>query len=333
MISYLRPTPFFTIGALLLSAPAFAQEPASPSKAPEGSWFPSETKNGAATPEADKDEADEADEPEAKPAPKPAPPARPAPPPKTQAKPAAAKPPAGPARPPRPKGKFGVYLGGSGVSGKLNEVRTLRSEVDSAFVFGADAYFFTSPNFAFGGYLEVGNVSREGDCPSGSIDGCKDKTFRAGVSMQYHFRPAQKGVDPWFGVGAGVTTLTFNDQSYNGSGREITYAGIDVLNLQAGVDFAIDRVFGIGPYIAFNNGVYTNAVLPTENDPHGRVRYGISGRGDRIDSGGDVSTAFHTWTTVGVRARFNFFLTPSSGATLPAIGDFDPIAGQVTVSM
>jgi hypothetical protein len=308
MISYLRPTPFFTIGALLLSAPAFAQEPASPNKAPEGSWFPSETKNEASSPEADKDEADEPAEPEAKPAPKPAPPARPAPPPKSQAKPAAAKPSAGPARPPRPKGKFGIYLGGSGVSGKLNEVRRLRSEVDGAFVLGGDAYLYTSQNFAFGGYLEVGGVSREGHCPSGSGDSCKDKLFRAGISMQYHFRPAQRGVDPWFGVGVGVTSLTFNDQTYRGSGTNITYAGIDVLNLQAGVDVAIDRVFAIGPYIAFNNGIYTNAVLPTENDPHGRVRYGAGGgRGDQINSSGDVSAAFHTWTTVGVRARFNFF--------------------------
>jgi hypothetical protein len=311
MISYLRPTPLVALGALLLSAPALAQTPAGTGKTQEGSWFPSETKDEAPRPAGDAaDEADEADETEetdeadAKPAPKPAPPVRPAPAPRPPAKAKPAAPAAKPAAPPRARGKMDIYLGGSGVSGKLNSDRHLRSEVESAALLGIDGQLYVSRHLALGAYAEYGGVTRQGPCPPNTVAGCEDVIFRVGVSAQYHFRPAVKGVDPWLGVGAGVTTLTFKDQRANGSGADVTYAGVDLLNLQAGVDFAIDRVFALGPYVAFNNGVYTNAVVPTRNDPHARLLYGADNVGG---PGQSVSTAFHTWTTLGVRARFNFF--------------------------
>ncbi|HEU4409342.1 MAG TPA: hypothetical protein VFS43_29050 [Polyangiaceae bacterium] len=296
----LRRAPLLALSALLVSAPALAQEPSGSGSPQDGAWFPAEKKE-APRPPVDEVKPDEAD---AKPAPKPAPPARPAsaplPPPNAAVPPPyvpekGAQGPGAKVRRRRPVGNVGIYLGGSGASGHLNANRSMRSEVDGAAIFGAELQFNLVPKFTLGGYLELGGVTRNGHCPSG-VDECGDGIFRLGLSGHYHARPG-KGVDPWFGVGAGITALGFSDKLYDGSRKNVTYVGFDLLNLQAGLDFRLGRVFSLGPYIAFNNGVYTGVATEARGDAGGRTR----------DSDRLASPTWHTWTTLGVRGRFNFF--------------------------
>lgn len=300
MASFLHRTTLVATAALLLSAPALAQEPTGSGGSQEGSWFPAEKKEAPGTPV-----DDEPEEVEAKPEPKPAPapkPSRPeaAPPPVNRPAPAVYAPdgPAtsGHARRKLPAGNVGIYLGGSGAGGHLTQAYGLRSQVDGAAVFGVDLQFNVSPNFTLGGYLDLGAVERRGDCPVGQHE-CEDGILRLGVSARYHARPG-RGVDPWFGVGTGFTSLWFtNRQEGDYLRRNLTYVGFDLLNLQAGVDFSLGRVFSLGPYIAFNNGVYTGVSEETSGGPYGETR-----NTDRLSS-----PTLHTWTTLGIRGKFNFF--------------------------
>jgi hypothetical protein len=295
MAPYLRRAPLLAITALLFSAPALAQEPTG---SQDGAWFPAEKKE-APRPPVDEVKPDE----DAKPAPK-APPARPAtaplPPPNAAVPPPyvpekGAQGPGAKVRGRRPAGNVGFYLAGAGAAGHLNSNRSMRSEVDGAAILGAELQFNLTPKFTLGGYAEVGAVGRRNECPS-TNDECGDGIFRLGISGYYHARPG-KGVDPWFGVGAGLTSLGFTDRLSDGSRKSVTYVGFDLLNLQAGVDFTLSRVFSLGPYIAFNNGVYTAVGTETRGDTYGRSR----------DSDRLASPTLHTWTSLGVRGRFNFF--------------------------
>ncbi len=299
MAPFLRRAPLFATAALLLSAPALAQEPAGSGGTQDGSWFPAEKKE-APRPAPDEIKPDEPDE---KPAPKPAPRPASAPlPPPNQATPApyradgpATSGRSGPGRSKRPKGNVSVYLGGSGVGGNLDSENSMRSVVEGAVVLGADLQFNVSRHVTFGGYLDAGAVGRQAPCFGGETE-CNDGLFRLGLSARYHLRPG-RGVDPWLGVGAGLSALSFSDTLDDGSKLTTTYVGFDLLNLQAGVDFALGRVFSLGPYVGFNNGVYTGAVTETEGAAYGRSR-----DTDRIGS-----STLHTWTTLGIRGRFNFF--------------------------
>jgi hypothetical protein len=297
MAPSLRRAPLLAVTALLISAPALAQEPSGSGGAQDGAWFPAEKKE-APRPPVDEVKPDE----DVKPAPKPAPAPRtaPLPPPRHEVPPPytpekGAQGPGAKAGPRRPVGNIGFYLGASGAAGHLNANRSMRSEVDGAGILGAELQFNLTPKFTLGGYAELGGVGRKGECPSGT-DECGDGIFRLGISGAYHARPG-KGIDPWFGVGAGITTLGFSERLYDGSRRNVTYVGFDLLNLQAGLDFTLGRVFSLGPYISFNNGVYTNVGTETRGETYGRTR----------DSDRLASPTLHTWTTLGVRGRFNFF--------------------------
>jgi hypothetical protein len=162
-------------------------------------------------------------------------------------------------------------------------------------VLGLDLQFNLSRHFTLGGYADFGAVERQRGCAAGVE--CSDSLFRLGLSGRYHLNPG-RGVDPWISVGTGLTTLSFTDDLGDGVEQKVRYTGFDLLNVQLGVDFALGRVFSLGPFVGLSNGVYTSVSSENRSDDW-------SGRNRDTDR---LSTpTLHSWTTLGVRGRFNFF--------------------------
>lgn len=67
----------------------------------------------------------------------------------------------------------------------------------------------------------------------------------AGLKADWHFRPAAT-VDPWVSLGAGARWLAIDENSTN----DHTLFGVDLLRVQAGVDYRITPSFAIGPVIS-----------------------------------------------------------------------------------
>jgi hypothetical protein len=113
---------------------------------------------------------------------------------------------------------------------------------------------------------------------------CQTIAFHFGIEAQYHILQAG-AVNPWLGYGLGVETLDL-DRRINGVSRSQTFSGFEFARFMAGVDFRVQRVFGVGPFVDLSLASFS-----TEGD--GSTRINIT----------DTST--HAWLTLG--ARFVLF--------------------------
>jgi hypothetical protein len=148
------------------------------------------------------------------------------------------------------------------------------------------------PQIFLGAYLG-GNVGATGNETSKQCDKymatCVAFTYRIGVQLQYHIIPDGK-VDPWIGYGIGYEVSRIAG-STNGQSFSVTLVGPEYGHVLAGVDFRLTRIFGIGPFVDFSFGKYTNDT---------RVPEPVPGRSTDI-----ADTAMHEWLTFG--AKFLFF--------------------------
>ena len=146
------------------------------------------------------------------------------------------------------------------------------------------------PQLFLGAYLgaNVGGVGSEASkaCDLQRATGCLAFTYRIGLEAQFHIIPDGK-VDPWIGYGIGyeITRIAGND---NGTTISTTNVGPEYGHVLAGVDFRLTKIFGIGPFVDFSFGKYTNQ----SSEP--------SGTSSEISN-----KAMHEWLTLG--AKFLFF--------------------------
>jgi hypothetical protein len=115
--------------------------------------------------------------------------------------------------------------------------------------------------------------------------------IRLGVQALYH--PLRAGImDPWFGLGIGYERLKASETVWTGFTSQTEYSqtlkGIELANLQAGLDFKPAPMIGVGPYVSFSLGQYWTW---DSNVPYG------GGRSGSIDQ-----KAIHEWLTFGVHA-------------------------------
>lgn len=145
------------------------------------------------------------------------------------------------------------------------------------------------PQLFLGAYLG-GNVGAVGsktssDCDARQASGCLAVTYRIGVQAHYHIIPDGK-VDPWIGYGIGYEVSRISG-AVGGTTISTTLVGPEYGHVLAGVDFRLTKIFGVGPFVDFSFGKYTNL----SNDP------GTSGE--------IADKAVHEWLTLG--AKFLFF--------------------------
>lgn len=146
------------------------------------------------------------------------------------------------------------------------------------------------PQLFLGAYLG-GNVGAVGSQTSKACDmqrasGCLAFTYRIGIQAHYHVIPDGK-VDPWFGYGIGYEVSRITGDA-NGTTISTTLVGPEYGHILAGVDFRLTKIFGIGPFVDFSFGKYTNQ----SSEPSGQ-------------SAEIANKAMHEWLTLG--AKFLFF--------------------------
>ncbi|MDB5212514.1 MAG: hypothetical protein JWO86_441 [Myxococcaceae bacterium] len=148
------------------------------------------------------------------------------------------------------------------------------------------------PELFLGAYLGA-NFGGTGPETSKTCDqlqaSCLVLTYRIGVQAHFHFIPAGK-VDPWIGYGIGYEVSRIAG-SVNGNSFSTTFVGPEYGHVLAGVDFRFTKIFGMGPFVDFSFGKYTNLTRDPEPTP---------GRSSDI-----TDTALHEWLTLG--AKFLFF--------------------------
>lgn len=168
----------------------------------------------------------------------------------------------------------------------------LNSEFASRLSFRGDFGVLLWRRLVIGGYLAVaGSWPREhGSGPAGQmcqapgVDRCMTEPgFQAGVQALAKLMVDQ-AVEPWVGLGTGYEYVSYT--SVTSTGREIkthSYAGWDLLSVQAGADWRLFQIFKVGPYASVSIGRY-----------------------DRIDVPGVTIErhAIHEWVELGVRGTF-----------------------------
>jgi hypothetical protein len=148
------------------------------------------------------------------------------------------------------------------------------------------------PQLFIGAYLgaNVGAVGSEisKQCDAAQAS-CLAFTYRIGAQLQYHIIPDGK-VDPWIGYGIGYEVSRVQGDA-NGTTVSTTLSGPEYGHVLAGVDFRLTKIFGIGPFVDFSFGKFTNLTRDPEPTP---------GRSTDI-----ADTTMHEWLTIG--AKFLFF--------------------------
>ncbi len=182
-----------------------------------------------------------------------------------------------------PMGKTGI-----GVTSPLTGSTAYRmSDVTTGQVpFVVDVGGKIIPHLFLGGYFglafggEAGPTKRACDLGGGA---CISVSAYFGIEAQYHILPAGS-VNPWLGYGAGFESLVVSQGS--DSNKNLGFSGFQFARLMGGVDFRVNRIFGVGPFAELALGRYSTLSLGS--------------RDYDIDGG-----AGHQWLTLGV--RFVFF--------------------------
>jgi hypothetical protein len=148
-----------------------------------------------------------------------------------------------------------------------------------------------------GGYtvlskLKVGAYFSYGPGQVGSIcegASCSASVTRLGVEALWTFDRVL-AFRPWAGAGAGYEWAQYKATSGSDT-LKLTYGGLEILNLQAGADFAVSSNFAVGPFASFGFGRYST--LKVES-PLGN------------STGGVPTETTHTWISLGARGVWDF---------------------------
>jgi outer membrane protein W len=122
---------------------------------------------------------------------------------------------------------------------------------------------------------------------------CSARMIRAGGNVQYHF-VSDIPVDPWIGIGFGYEWLTLRSTSTSRGVLdqiEDNLDGFELVNFQAGIDFAISSEFRLGPTFTFSLGQYRHEGFGDPSVPGGL-------------SSGSIGGSLHQWFLFGIRLSF-----------------------------
>ncbi|HZZ83970.1 MAG TPA: hypothetical protein VFE30_05495 [Anaeromyxobacteraceae bacterium] len=125
---------------------------------------------------------------------------------------------------------------GQGLGPVASGVPTLQGFGKAGGSFTLNAGWRISPRWEAGLYGEFGDFS------SGNLAGSDHAlTAAAGLQGQFHLLPAAQ-LDPWVGLGAG-----WRGYWSRINGNDYGLQGLDLVRLQAGVDYRLTRQLSVGP--------------------------------------------------------------------------------------
>ncbi|HEX9400323.1 MAG TPA: hypothetical protein VF912_09460 [Anaeromyxobacter sp.] len=123
-------------------------------------------------------------------------------------------------------------------------------------------------------------------CAAGTS--CSASQVRFGLALQLRLLPDRR-VDPWVGLGAGVEVLNAEGLDAATAARtEWSWAGLELPFIEAGLDVAVSRQVGVGPWASVGFGRFTSESVRPE--------------GGTTVSGAVHGRTTHRWFTVGLRA-------------------------------
>jgi hypothetical protein len=113
---------------------------------------------------------------------------------------------------------------------------------------------------------------------------CSGSDMRLGAMIAAHLLPTRL-VDPWLGVGIGYESLSVS-RSVGGSSVDISARGLEIFDVELGVDLRPTRSLRLGPVISSSIGSYTRVAVngtPTS----------------------DFATSTHAWVMLGFRGAYD----------------------------
>jgi hypothetical protein len=142
-----------------------------------------------------------------------------------------------------------------------------------------DLGYRISKHLAIGGEVAYGITyipnNGIGGC-DGVTEDCTGHTWRFGASAIWHFLPCFR-FDPWTSLGMGYEIFG-NNATDADTGEDLGTAylsGLQYAHVGLGVDYHVDRLFDIGPFVDFSAGDY------------------------------NTDDSVHYWLTMGLRATVN----------------------------
>ena len=178
----------------------------------------------------------------------------------------------------------GLPLGSAFHDTSLND--TVAADIPIQIDFGVrpDPHLFVG---VYGQYALLAPAA--GVCDGAS---CSGRDVRLGIEALYHFRPLRR-LDPWAGVGVGYEWM-HTGASRDGADREVTLRGIELANVQGGLDYAVCNGVRVGPFASLSLGKFDKA----------SATWTVEGI-EHAGSADIPNTAYHGWLTLGVRGSFD----------------------------
>lgn len=176
-------------------------------------------------------------------------------------------------------------------AGKVGSWATVRfdDQIVQAFPFTIEIGYRVADRFTFGAYFSYGvaELQRDallGGCSTYPVSCERGRTRRLGAQLHYQI-PRVGPLHPWAGVGFGYEWLSLEvkDEDLR---LDLSFEGMEVLNLQAGADFAISRGVRVGPWAALTFARFERGEASVE-DSTGAFDF--------------AKPRFHEWLIFGLR--------------------------------
>jgi len=158
-----------------------------------------------------------------------------------------------------------------------------------------DAGYRFTPNMMVGAFFQygfamiaTGSGSAAQGCSQSGVS-CSGNDMAFGAQFHYHLMPDQT-IDPWAGIGIGYEISSFSASAGGQSAGE-SFSGFQFVNLQIGGDYKVMPNLGVGPFVMFSLGEYSNCSFSG----------GLSSAG----SCSIPNTAMHEWLSFGIRGAYD----------------------------
>lgn len=173
---------------------------------------------------------------------------------------------------------FGLRASSAFPFGGFTADRDLKGPVAAQQPIWLEAGYHINGNIYAGAYFQwAPSLFGRTNCLGGAD--CSSSGMRFGIEGIYKFMP-NSVVQPWAGLGVGYELLNLSQ-----GGADSTYKGLELLTVQAGIDFGTQKI-AIGPFVS----------------------YALFGKFTSFDASGysnDIgNSAGHSWLQVGIKAGF-----------------------------
>jgi hypothetical protein len=190
---------------------------------------------------------------------------------------------------------YAIPLGNSTGAPSGQTAPSLSDSISGMIPIWVDAGYRLNPNMMIGAYFQYGiamvNTGKVTGCSQNGVS-CSANDLMFGAQFHYHLMPDQT-IDPWAGIGVGYEILNASE-SAGGQSASQSFSGFQFVNLQIGGDYKVLPNLGVGPFVMFSLGEYSNCSTSVPGVTTGSCTI--------------PNTALHEWLTFGIRGAYDINL-------------------------